>query len=180
SDTVIFITWDDWGGFYDHVPPPFTYIGHQNSQQQWVCGSADAPNGWGCGYVFGFRVPLLVVSQYTWGYVSGALPPYGPGAAGFQHDSGSILAFVENNFNLGPIAPPPYTYADQNTLDAVYNKQPVVPLWDFFLGSPKGFVSIPTNPNYPASYFINFYQTTLPGQNQPPTPTGPEDGDPWD
>jgi hypothetical protein len=22
SDTAIFITWDDWGGFYDHVKPP--------------------------------------------------------------------------------------------------------------------------------------------------------------
>jgi hypothetical protein len=21
-DTAIFLTWDDWGGFYDHVPPP--------------------------------------------------------------------------------------------------------------------------------------------------------------
>jgi phospholipase C len=22
SSTAIFLTWDDWGGFYDHVPPP--------------------------------------------------------------------------------------------------------------------------------------------------------------
>ena len=22
DSTVIFLTWDDWGGFYDHVPPP--------------------------------------------------------------------------------------------------------------------------------------------------------------
>ncbi len=22
NDTVIFLAWDDWGGFYDHVVPP--------------------------------------------------------------------------------------------------------------------------------------------------------------
>ncbi len=23
NSTAIFIAWDDWGGYYDHVPPPF-------------------------------------------------------------------------------------------------------------------------------------------------------------
>jgi phospholipase C len=40
--TAIFITWDDYGGFYDHVAPP----------------NVDR-------YGFGFRVPLLVISPYT-------------------------------------------------------------------------------------------------------------------
>jgi phospholipase C len=41
-DTAILITWDDSGGWYDHVPPPqLDYDG------------------------LGFRVPLLVVSPYT-------------------------------------------------------------------------------------------------------------------
>jgi phospholipase C len=48
SDTAIFITWDDWGGWYDHVPPP-------------IYGSNE----------LGFRVPLIVVSPYArQGYVS--------------------------------------------------------------------------------------------------------------
>jgi phospholipase C len=48
STTAILITWDDWGGWYDHVPP--TII---NS------------------YEYGFRVPLIVVSPYAKrGYVS--------------------------------------------------------------------------------------------------------------
>jgi phospholipase C len=42
DSTAIFLTWDDWGGFYDHVPPPV----------------ADA-NG------FGIRVPGLVISPYA-------------------------------------------------------------------------------------------------------------------
>jgi phospholipase C len=48
KDTVIFITWDDWGGWYDHVPP----------QEIDNMGP-------------GFRVPLIVVSPYAKrGYVS--------------------------------------------------------------------------------------------------------------
>jgi phospholipase C len=42
KSTAIFLTWDDWGGFYDHVAPP----------------AADA-NG------YGFRVPGLVISPYA-------------------------------------------------------------------------------------------------------------------
>jgi phospholipase C len=48
SSTAIFVTWDDWGGVYDHVPPP-------------IYGS----------YELGFRVPLIVASPYAKpGYVS--------------------------------------------------------------------------------------------------------------
>jgi phospholipase C len=93
NDTAILITWDDWGGWYDHVPP--YRIGQSN--------------GWGTGYVYGFRVPLLVVSAYTpKGYVDNNV-----------HDFGSILHFIETNFGffgrpLGPIGPGYYAdaYAD--------------------------------------------------------------------
>ena len=40
--TAIFLTWDDWGGFYDHVGPPT--VDH---------------NG------YGMRVPGLVISPYA-------------------------------------------------------------------------------------------------------------------
>jgi phospholipase C len=43
SSTAIIITWDDWGGWYDHVPPPSII----NS------------------YEYGLRVPLIVVSPYA-------------------------------------------------------------------------------------------------------------------
>jgi phospholipase C len=42
ANTAIFITWDDWGGWYDHVAPTI-----KNS------------------YEYGFRVPLIVVSPYA-------------------------------------------------------------------------------------------------------------------
>jgi phospholipase C len=47
-NTAIFITWDDWGGWYDHVPPP----------------QIDEMG-------LGFRVPLIVVSPFARrGYIS--------------------------------------------------------------------------------------------------------------
>jgi phospholipase C len=73
--TAIVVVWDDWGGFYDHVPPPFQ-------------------DDWGG---LGFRVPMIVVSAYDkqgqssqGGYISHT-----------QYEFGSILKFVEDNFGLG-------------------------------------------------------------------------------
>jgi phospholipase C len=82
ANTAIFITWDDWGGWYDHVPPPEVL---KDCSQ------------WGCGYVYGFRVPLIVVSSY-------AKPAY---ISHVQHDFGSILRFTEEAFGLGSLG-----YAD--------------------------------------------------------------------
>ena len=142
-------------------------------------GPVPAPNGWGCGYVYGFRVPLLVVSAYTPpGTVSGpiGLTHTYPPPTQWTHDFGSILGFIENNFTLPPIAPQQpvrYTYADQNTLDT--NNGRYVPLWEFFLGSYRNFTPIsPTNSLYDASYFINYYTA------EHAQPTGPEDNDPDD
>ena len=42
KSTAIFLTWDEWGGFYDHVKPPT--IDH---------------------FGYGFRVPLIVLSPYA-------------------------------------------------------------------------------------------------------------------
>jgi phospholipase C len=48
KDTAIFVTWDDWGGWYDHVVPPRI--------------DANGP---------GFRVPLIAISPFAkHGYVS--------------------------------------------------------------------------------------------------------------
>jgi phospholipase C len=70
ADTAILITWDDWGGWYDHVVPPA--VGGLPTQQ------------------LGFRVPLLVVSAYTpRGYVNNT-----------PHDFGSLLRFIEGTFDI--------------------------------------------------------------------------------
>jgi phospholipase C len=75
QNTVIILTWDDWGGWYDHVPPPLVI---------------DDGVSWGSGYVYGMRVPLLVISPY-------AKPAY---ISHVNHDVGSILKYIENTYNL--------------------------------------------------------------------------------
>ena len=81
ANTAILITWDDWGGWYDHVAPTVV----------------DDGVSWGSGYVYGFRVPLVVVSPYAKAkYISHT-----------THDFGSILKFIETTYNL-----PSLGYAD--------------------------------------------------------------------
>lgn len=107
ANTAILITWDDWGGWYDHVVPP-----------------PPPPNAWCISYCYGFRVPLLVVSTYTpQGYVDNSV-----------HDFGSILRFVENNWNLDLIGTGMYAdaYADD--------------LSGFFQGEPRHFAPIQSVP----------------------------------
>jgi phospholipase C len=71
DNTAIIITWDDWGGWFDHEPPTFL-AGAQGD------------------YQYGFRIPLLVVSAYTSAaYVDNN-----------RMDFGSILRFLEQNFSI--------------------------------------------------------------------------------
>lgn len=107
DNTAILVTWDDWGGWFDHVPPP--RIGQSN--------------GWGANYVYGFRVPLLVVSAYT---------PSGLVDNGV-HDFGSFLRFAENNWGLGLIGPGYYADSYADDLSAF-----------FPLTSPQPFMQINT------------------------------------
>lgn len=87
SNTAILVTWDDWGGWFDHVPPPQVI---------------DDDTSWGSGYVYGFRVPLIVISPYAKAqYISHV-----------THDFGSILNFIEGVFGL-----PSLGYADAHADD---------------------------------------------------------------
>ena len=71
NSTAIIVTWDDWGGWYDHEPPTIEAY----------------PQG---GYQMGFRVPLIVVSAYTpAGFISNS-----------PEDFGSVIRFIERNFGI--------------------------------------------------------------------------------
>ncbi len=114
SNTAIIITWDDWGGWYDHVAPKVVNDGVS----------------WGSGYVYGFRVPLIVISPYAKAkYISHT-----------THDFGSILKFIEMTYNL-----PSLGYADAYADD----------LSDCFdlTQSPTPFQTIAAP--HDAAYFIN-------------------------
>jgi len=100
ANTTIIVTWDDWGGWYDHVPPPKVI--------------ADGTS-WGSGYVYGFRVPLIVISPYAKaGYISHV-----------NHDFGSILNLMEEAFGLASLG---YAdvYADDLSDCFNYNQTPLV------------------------------------------------------
>ncbi len=77
NTTTILITWDDWGGWFDHVPPvaPLKLPGDP--------------------YEYGFRVPLIAVSPYV--------KPHHIDAS--FRDYSAILHFVEHVYGLPPIAP---------------------------------------------------------------------------
>jgi phospholipase C len=71
DNTAIIVTWDDWGGWYDHEAPTFL-AGAQGD------------------YQYGFRVPLIVVSAYTSAaYVDNN-----------RMDFGTILRFLEKNYGI--------------------------------------------------------------------------------
>ncbi len=74
---AIVVVWDDWGGFYDHVPPPLI-------------------DQWGG---LGFRVPMLVISPYA-AIGSGSQGGY---VSHTPYEFGSILRFIEDDFKLGSL-----------------------------------------------------------------------------
>ncbi len=72
ASTAIFVTWDDWGGFYDHIVPP----------------QVDASG-------LGPRVPLLVISPWAKpGYISD------DGYPSQQGEFSSFDKFIEENWGI--------------------------------------------------------------------------------
>ncbi|HUO73431.1 MAG TPA: alkaline phosphatase family protein [Solirubrobacteraceae bacterium] len=91
--TALFITYDEHGGYYDHVPPPRA-IKPDSIPPMTTTG--DLPGGYDR---YGFRVPLIVVSPWARAdYVSSV-----------TQDHTSITAFIERKWNL-----PAMTYRDAN------------------------------------------------------------------
>jgi len=75
-NTVIFITWDDWGGWYDHVTPQLV--------EKWTDGTQ---------FTYGTRVGCLVLSPYAKAaYISH-----------MQHTHVSLVKFCEKTFGLPSI-----------------------------------------------------------------------------
>jgi phospholipase C len=76
SKSAIFITWDDWGGWYDHAPSP--------NVEPWTDGTQ---------FRYGSRVGCLVLSPYAkQGHISKVLQSHV-----------SLLKFCERMFGLPPL-----------------------------------------------------------------------------
>jgi phospholipase C len=94
STTAIFVLWDDWGGWYDHVAPPYVdYMG------------------------LGLRVPMLAISPYA---VAGSITSQCDPSGGY-YEFGSILRFAEDDFNLPPMAASDTRAADPANDACVFN-----------------------------------------------------------
>ncbi|MDE2058185.1 MAG: hypothetical protein KGL31_02405 [candidate division NC10 bacterium] len=87
NSVAIFVTFDDWGGWFDHVTPQVVEKWDSSMAQR----SQDAfPQFNGEPFRYGSRVPCLVVSPYAkQGYISKVL-----------HSHVSLVRFCEDVFNL--------------------------------------------------------------------------------
>ena len=79
KDTAIILTWDDSGGWYDHVAPP------------------PGPNGTS----WGFRIPIVVVSAWARSTYDPGHPHAPPYVSHTRRESTAITAFIEKNWTLG-------------------------------------------------------------------------------
>jgi phospholipase C len=96
NSTALFITYDEHGGYYDHVPPPRAIKPDSIPPIRPAGGPPLAPGGFDR---YGFRVPLVVVSPWArTRYVSHVV-----------QDHTSITAFIERKWNL-----PAMTFRDAN------------------------------------------------------------------
>ena len=95
--TMLVVTYDEGGGYYDHVPPPAALA--PDPVPPMVQPTESTYDGFSR---YGFRVPAVIVSPYAKrDYVSHRL-----------YDHTSILAMVERKWNL-----PALTYRDANAND---------------------------------------------------------------
>jgi phospholipase C len=79
--TVLVITFDEWGGFFEHVPPPAAPIPPASAS----AGDVDG--------LLGFRVPCVIMSPYA--------PRQVVSHTAFDHTS--ILNLIEWRWNLEPL-----------------------------------------------------------------------------
>ena len=94
KDTVLILTYDEPGGFYDHVPPqqamaPDSFQYPVDAPSPGACaGDSTDPV---CGFFFtGFRVPLIVISPFTRANFVSHTPM----------DYTAMLKLIETRFNL--------------------------------------------------------------------------------
>jgi phospholipase C len=95
QDTVFILTFDEPGGFFDHVAPITAVspdgVAPKDLHAGDVCTMGTGPT---CDFVFtGYRVPLVVISPFSKrNYVSHT-----------QADETAILKFIETRFGLQPL-----------------------------------------------------------------------------
>jgi phospholipase C len=100
TDSAMIFTFDEWGGFYDHVTPqpatpPGDFLSPIDLVPGDICDKTGQVLGQGtCDFAWtGFRVPLIVISPYSVkNFVSHNV-----------RDTTAVLKMVETRFGLAPL-----------------------------------------------------------------------------
>jgi phospholipase C len=88
SSTVLIINFDEWGGFFEHVPPPRAAAGN-NVDPDLVNGKA----------LLGMRVPTVIASPWSAGN------PSAPTVQSMVFDHTSVLKLIEWRWGIPPLTP---------------------------------------------------------------------------
>ncbi|MBV9265811.1 MAG: hypothetical protein JO061_06555, partial [Acidobacteriaceae bacterium] len=88
KNTVLIITFDEWGGFFEHVAPPRVVPANNIDTDD---------NG---GVLLGFRVPTVIVSPFTLNTATRV-----PQVTQTLFDHTSILKLIEWRWGLAPLTP---------------------------------------------------------------------------
>jgi len=86
NSTVFIVNFDEWGGFFEHVPPPRAAAPNTVDP--------DIVNG---KTLLGFRVPTVIASPFTRGN------PTNPRVVNTVFDHTSVLKLIEWRFGLSPL-----------------------------------------------------------------------------
>ena len=136
--TVLFINFDEWGGFFDHVPPPAAPIPDATR----VAGDADGLRG--------FRTPALLISPFAQrGHTSHAL-----------YDHTSVLRMIEWRWNLEPLTVRDWT-ANNLALELDFTRPrleravyPVPPVTGAFCPANPGLIASAVAPRWGALHDV--------------------------
>ena len=108
ANTVFIVNFDEWGGFFDHVPPPRA-AAPNNVDTDLVNGKA----------LLGFRVPTVVASPFSVGN------PAQPVVDHLVYDHTSVLKLIEWRFGLTPLTARDASTDVNNLLSALNLASPV-------------------------------------------------------
>ena len=97
DSTILVVTFDEWGGFYDHVPPPKVFDDTNPKNVDHTGNTVTQGQAYPDYRQLGFRVPCIVVSPFGQPAIVGA----GPNGEPYEHTSS--LAMIHSLFGTKPI-----------------------------------------------------------------------------
>jgi phospholipase C len=137
--SVMVVTFDEWGGFFDHVPPP-RVVAPNATDTDLVDGRA----------LLGLRVPTVIASPFSIG------SPISPRVNSTVFDHTSVLKLIQWRWNLSPLTARDASSEVGNLVSALnfanpQMKPPVLPVALLVPKSPCDVSVVSPNASYPLS-----------------------------